>query len=46
MEGEVVVVFYWLEGDAFTEEAEMIAWNGGWKEVVDGWSLGAIVSFC
>lgn len=36
MEGEIVVVFDWLEGEAVAEEAEMVDWNGGGEEVVEG----------
>lgn len=32
MEGEVVVVFYWLEADGFAEEAEVVDWDGSGEE--------------
>lgn len=37
MEGEVVVVFYGLEGDFFAEEAEMVDWDGDREESVKCW---------
>jgi hypothetical protein len=39
-EGEVIVVFDWLEGELVTEEAEVVDGDGGREEVVD--SLSAI----
>ena len=35
MVGEIVVVFNWLEGGAFTEETEVVDWDWVWEEVVD-----------
>lgn len=35
MEGEIVVVFYGLEGDFLAEEAEVVDWNGGGEEGVE-----------
>jgi hypothetical protein len=32
MVGEVVVVFYRLEGRGLAEETEMVDWVGGWEE--------------
>lgn len=40
MEGEVVVVFYGLEGDALAEEAEVVDWDGRWEEGVECCSGG------
>jgi hypothetical protein len=34
-EGEVIVVFDWLEGELVTEEAEVVDGDGGGEEVVD-----------
>jgi hypothetical protein len=37
VEGEVVVVFYWLEADGFAEEAEVVDWDCGWEEGIYSW---------
>jgi hypothetical protein len=34
VEGEVVVVFYGLEGEFVAEEAEVVDWDGGGEEGV------------
>lgn len=45
--GEVVVVFDGLEGRAFAEEAEVIDWDGGGKDIGDCYfiSLFLFLSF-
>lgn len=37
-EGEVIVVFHWLEGELVAEEAEVVDGDGGREEVVDSLS--------
>lgn len=37
MEGEIVVVFYWLEGDFLTEEAQVVDRDGDREKVIEGW---------
>lgn len=39
MVGEVVVVFDWFEGCGFAVEAEVVDWDGGWEEGLEGWIL-------
>ena len=37
MIGEVVVIFDWLEGGRFAEEAEVVDWDGFGEEGFNGW---------
>ena len=37
MVGQVVVVFYWLEGDGVAEETEVVDWDGIGEEGFESW---------
>ena len=44
MEGEVVVVFDWLEGGGFAVEAEVVDGDGGGEEGFEGYCQSAHLS--
>ena len=42
MIGEIVVVFDWLKGGGFAEEAEVVNWDGVGEQGFNGWVKGLV----